>query len=40
MHVVDSRLFFWQTRRKHDVALLDDRLRFAATVAAELPATH
>jgi hypothetical protein len=38
MHIVDGRLFLWQTRHKHDVALIDDRLRFAATVAAELPA--
>jgi hypothetical protein len=36
MHIVDGRLFLWQARRKHDVALIDDRLRFAATVAAEL----
>jgi hypothetical protein len=39
MHIVDGRLFLWQSRRKHDVRLLDDRLRFAATVAAELSAT-
>jgi hypothetical protein len=38
LHIVDGRLFLWQTRHKHDVALIDDRLRFAATVAAELPA--
>jgi hypothetical protein len=38
MHIVDGRLFLWQARHKHDVALIDDRLRFAATVAAELPA--
>jgi hypothetical protein len=38
MHIVDGRLFLWQTRHKHDVALIEDRLRFAATVAAELPA--
>jgi hypothetical protein len=37
MHIVDGRLFLWQARHKHDVALIDDRLRFAATVAAELP---
>jgi hypothetical protein len=37
MHIVDGRLFLWQTRHQHDVALLEDRLRFAATVAAELP---
>lgn len=40
MHVVDSRLFLWQSRHKHDVARLEDRLRFAATVAAELSATR
>jgi hypothetical protein len=39
MRIVDGRLFLWRTRRRHDVALLDDRLRFAATVAAELPAS-
>jgi hypothetical protein len=39
MHIVDGRLFLWQTRRKHDVALLEDRLRFAATVVADLPAS-
>jgi hypothetical protein len=38
MHIVDGRLFLWRTRRKHDVALIEDRLRFAATVVAELPA--
>jgi hypothetical protein len=37
MHIVDGRLFLWQTRHKHDVSRLEDRLRFAATVAAELP---
>jgi hypothetical protein len=37
MHIVDGRLFLWQTRHKHDVARIEDRLRFAATVAAELP---
>jgi hypothetical protein len=37
MHIVNGRLFLWQTRHKHDVALIEDRLRFAATVAAELP---
>jgi hypothetical protein len=38
MHIVNGRLFLWQTRHKHDVARIEDRLRFAATVAAELPA--
>jgi hypothetical protein len=38
MHIVNGRLFLWQIRHKHDVALIEDRLRFAATVAAELPA--
>jgi len=38
MHIVNDRLFLWQGYHKHDVALLDDRLRFAATVAAGLPA--
>jgi hypothetical protein len=38
MHVVNGRLFLWQSHHKHDVALIEDRLRFAATVAAELPA--
>ena len=38
MHIVDGRLFLWQSHHKHEVALIDDRLRFAATVAAELPA--
>jgi hypothetical protein len=40
VHIVDGRLFLWQSRHKHDVALLEDRLRFAATVTAELPAPH
>jgi hypothetical protein len=38
MHIVNGRLFLWHTRRQHEVALLDDRLRFAATIVAELPA--
>jgi hypothetical protein len=37
LHIVDGRLFLWQGHHKHDVALIEDRLRFAATVAAELP---
>ena len=37
MHIVDGRLFLWQSRHKHDVALIDDRLRFAATVVGDLP---
>jgi hypothetical protein len=36
MHVLNDRLFLWRTRRKHDVARIEDRLRFAATVVAEL----
>jgi hypothetical protein len=38
MHIVDGRLFLWRGHHKHDVALIEDRLRFAATVVAELPA--
>jgi hypothetical protein len=38
MHIVDGRLFLWQARHKHDVTRIEDRLRFAAMVAAELPA--
>lgn len=37
MHIVDGKLFLWQTRHRHDVARIEDRLRFAAAVAAELP---
>jgi hypothetical protein len=36
MHILNDRLFLWRTRRKHDVARIEDRLRFAATVVAEL----
>jgi hypothetical protein len=37
LRIADGRLILWQIRRKHDVALIEDRLRFAATVVAELP---
>jgi hypothetical protein len=37
MQIVNGKMFLWQLRHKHDVALLEGRLRFAATTAAELP---
>jgi hypothetical protein len=38
LRIFEGQLFIWHTRRQHDVALIDGRLRFAAAIAAELPA--
>jgi hypothetical protein len=38
LHIVQGKLFVWQRRVQHDPAVLPDRLRAAADIAANLPA--